>query len=277
MQPTLSISLAAYDGYEMPQALDSVASLEAGHVEVAYIASGASFDASPFAASSARKISGWLRASGLDCNVVCADTHLADPEALTCLQRWLDFTAEVGAAMLVVPTTQHRSHRRALAHLQAVSDQVMSLGLQMAVATAGATDAKNGDDALSLWTQARLPWLGLDFQTSQALLAQSKDGVSGQFIALQQHCTHVRLSDWRNQNGWFPVSLGEGDVGCDRLLQAIAKQPVMLSLDLPLRSYYNRAGEIRRAPYRLPIPDIEAALSNSLAFVSEHVTFQSFH
>ncbi len=274
---TVSVSLAAYDGYETPQALESLARLGVRSVEPAYLPGTEPFDESIFSAAHARHMVAWLRLAGLGCDSVSADLDLAGPEAGAALSRRLDFAAALGASLLVIPASWQRTERRALAHLAAVSMQVEALGLQVALAPSVEAGALSLPNAADLVAASQLPWLGLDFDTMSAAQTQPGLNVADQFEAVRSGCLHLHLGDARAQDGWFPVALGEGLADCDRVLRKLARQSLSLTLELPLRMRRSRTGQLRRAPYRIPLPDIEATVARSLSFVSAHLPGHFFH
>lgn len=267
----------AYDGYAPPQALESLARLGATHVEPAYLSGGEPFDESVFSPSQARRLAGWLGACGLKCDAVSADVDLAGPDARLDLQRRLGFAAALGARLLVLPAVPRRQQRRVLANLTAMSAQVDALGLRVALTPSVEAGESSLPDAADFVAGANQPWLGLDFGTAQA--AQSQPGlcVADQFDAVAADCLHLHLGDMHACNGWFPVPVGQGVVGCDRVLRQLARHPLSLTLELPLRLHRTRSGRLRRAPYRVPLPDIESAVSRSLAFVAAHLPSHFFH
>ncbi len=269
---TVSVSLAAYDGYETPQALESLARLGVRLVEPAYGPGTEPLDGSVFSAAHARRMAAWLRLAGLGCDSVWADLDLAGPEAGAALRRRLNFAAALGARLLLIPASRQRAERRALAHLAAVSVQVEALGLHVALAPSVEAGALSLPHAADFVAAAQLPWLGLDFGTAAAAQTQPGLNVADQFEAVRSGCLHLHLGDVRAQDGWFPVVAGQGAAGCDRVLRKLARHPLPMTLDLPLRWHHSRTGQLRRAPYRVPLPDIEAALACSLAFVSAHLS-----
>ncbi len=267
-QYTVSVSLAAYDGYELPQALESLARLGVRSAEPAYGPGAEPCDESAFSAAHARRMATGLRLAGLGCDSVGADLDLAGPEAGAALRRRLDFAAALGARLLVIPASRPGTERRALAHLAAVSAQAEALGLRVVLAPSVEAGAQSLPHAADFVAAAQLPWLGLDFGTAAAAQTQPGLSVVDQFEALRSACLHLRLGDVRVQDGWFPVAAGQGVAGCDRVLRKLTRHPLPLTLDLPLRWHRSRTGQLRRAPYRVPLPDIEAALARSLAFVA---------
>lgn len=275
--PTLSVSLASYDGYEPVQALASLASVGATHAEPSYRTCGEPFDESAFSSAQARRLSSAFKASGLQCSAVFADLDLVAPEALASLRRRLGFLAELGGTHLMVPAAAVHDKRLALRTLSALSPHIETLGLHVALSPGLNTGPQGLPETVDLIAMAQLPWLGLDFRTDQAAQAQPGLNVADQLDAVLTHCLHVHLCDVRPQDGWFPVPLGKGCVGGDQVLHQVAHRPRPLTLDLPLRLHRSRTGQLRRAPYRVPLGDIEAAVKHSLAFARTHLSSRFFY
>lgn len=269
--------MAAYDGYAPGQALDSLARLGVSHAEPAYRYCGAPFDEASFASTHAKRLGGAFKAAGLHCSAVFADLDLVDPQATSAMQRRLEFVATVGGQLLILPAPPKAMHRIALTHLMAVAPQVEALALKVALSPCTEAGPLALPDVADFVASAQLPWLGLNFSTAQALQAQPGLPVADQFDAVAMACVHMHLGDVRVQDGWFPVPLGDGHVACADVLHQIEQHPLPLTLDLPLRQYRSRTGQARRAPYRPPLADIEKALSNSLRFVSKHLSSHLLH
>jgi len=276
-KPTLSVSLAAYDGHEPATALESLARLGVRHVEPSYRVAGEPFDGSAFTTAQARRWAGWLKATGMHCHTVFAEVDLLAADTTTPLQRRLEFLAELGGTRLILPAPQSHDTRRALKHLLALSGHVEATGVQMALSPSLDAGVLGLPQAADLVAAAQLPWLGLDFRTEQAALAQPGLSVADQLEAVSTDCVHVHLCDVRPQDGWFPVPLGEGCVEGDRVLRHLAQQPQPITLDLPLRLHRSRTGLLLRAPYRVPLADIEQAVKRSVAFVNHHLSSRFFH
>jgi sugar phosphate isomerase/epimerase len=271
------VSLASYDGYEPVQALASLASVGATHAEPSYRTCGEPFDESAFSSAQARRLSSAFKASGLQCSAVFADLDLVAPEALASLRRRLGFLAELGGTHLMVPAAAVHDRRRALKALSALSPHIETLGLHVALSPGLNTGPQGLPETADLVAAAQLPWLGLDFRTDQAAQAQPGLSVADQLDAVFADCVHVHLCDVRLLDGWFPVPLGKGCVRGEQVLNHMAHHPRPLTLDLPLRLHRSRTGQLRRAPYRVPLGDIEAAVKHSLAFARTHLSSRFFH
>jgi sugar phosphate isomerase/epimerase len=266
----VSVSTAPYDGYELPQAFDSIAGLGATHADPAFLAAGEPAEAM-FNAAGARRLAAWLRAAGLSPAAVYADLDLSGPDAPGGLRRRIDFAAAAGARYLVVPAPPRRDQRRALAHLQALAGPRAGPAVDLLLTPSAAAGPQALPDAAALVARSGLGWLGLSFSTVQAALAQPGLSAADQLDAVQPACRHLQLADLRERDGWFCVPPGQGTGACADVLRGKASRGLPVSLHLPLRLHRSRTGDLRRGPYRVPLADIEAAVTAGLGFVS------SFH
>lgn len=265
-QRIVSVSTAPYDGYELAQALDSIAAVGATHADPAFLAAASSEDEA-FDAARGRRVARSLREAGLEAHAVYADLDLGGPDAPTELQRRIDFAAAAGARLLVVPAPMRVDQRRVAGHLQEL-DARDRPAVDVLLTPSLAAGPQALPDAAALVARCALPWLGLSFSVLQATVAQPGLSAADQFDALHADCRHLQLADARHADGWFCVAPGQGSAGCGAVLRARSAARLPVSLHLPLRLHRTRTGEIRRGPYRMPLADIESAVAAGLAFVS---------
>lgn len=262
MPAALSVSTAAYDGYELADALDSLARLGATAAVPVFGAGSEALDEDSLAPARARRYAGWLRASGLACEAVVAPVDFAAADPLPLLRRRLEFARTLGAPVLLTSAPQRRQWRRALPALEALAGAAQDLQVRVGLADA---DGQHAETAKRL-AQVGSPWLGLDFHCAHALLGVPGIPVAEQLAQVLPHCVHLHLSDLRAADGWFYTPPGEGEVGCDAVLRIAAARRMPVTLDLPLRRHRTRTGLPSRAPYRVPLADIEAALARGIAY-----------
>ncbi|WP_427911477.1 sugar phosphate isomerase/epimerase family protein [Ramlibacter sp. MMS24-I3-19] len=267
-QRIVSVSTAPYDGYELAQALDSIAASEATHADPAFLSGAASADDAAFDAGRGRRVARSLRDAGLDAHAVYTEMDLGGPDALRQLQRRIDFAAAAGARLLVIPAPLRADHRRALGHLQDLGARAEQPPVHVLLTPSLAAGAQALPDAAALVERCALPWVGLSFSTLQATVAQPGLSAADQLDALHPECRHLQLADARHADGWFCVVPGQGSANCGAVLRARSARVLPVSLHLPLRLHRTRTGEIRRSPYRVPLADIEAAVAAGLAFIS---------
>jgi sugar phosphate isomerase/epimerase len=267
-QRIVSVSTAPYDGYELAQALDSIAAIGATHADPAFLAAGPSAEDEAFDAARGRRVARWLRDAGLEAHAVHADMDLGGPDAPLQLQRRIEFAAATGARLLVVPAPLRADQRRALGVLQELGARGQPPAVNVLLTPSLAGGAQALPDAAGLVARSALPWVGLSFSVLQATVAQPGLSAADQFEALQAECRHLQLAEARHADGWFCVPPGQGLAACGAVLRARPAAGLPASLHLPLRLHRTRTGEIRRSPYRVPLADIESAVGAGLAFIS---------
>ena len=76
-------------------------------------------------------------------------------------------------------------------------------------------------------------------------------------------------------NSYFFTPLGAGDIGCERIVQAVAKTDLALSVELPLRLHRGPDAQPVRRPDPVPRAEIETVVRAALAFVERHLHAQS--
>lgn len=265
-QRIISVSTAPYDGYELPQALDSIAASGATLADPAFLSAAAGDEA--FDTARGRRVARWLRDAGLDAHAVHAEMDLGGPDAPRELQRRIEFAAAAGARMLVVPAPSRADQRRAIGHLQGLSGGPQQPAVQVLLTPSLAAGPQALPDAAALVARSALPWVGLSFSILQATVAQPGLSAADQLDVLHPECRHLQVADARHADGWFCVPPGQGSANCGAVLRARLARSLPASLHLPLRLHRTRTGEIRRGPYRVPLADIEAAVAAGLAFIS---------
>lgn len=269
-RPFFAVSLSAYDGYTVSQALESLARIGVRHVECD-LGGGADMAAAVVPSpKQLRHLQLGLRAAGMVSSSVRCALDLTGPDALAQLHQAIETAATLGAQRLVLPAVAARYRQRACRHLAAVSSHMQAASLGVALMPRVEDGEQALPDAADLVADVNLPWLGLAFDTAQAAQAQAGVPVRDQLEAVRPLCRHLNLCDVRQHEGWFPVPMGDGAVRAGRMLRGLSRSAWSMTLALPLRWHRDRAGLWRRAPYRVPMPDIEAALRRSLDVLVAH-------
>ena len=80
---------------------------------------------------------------------------------------------------------------------------------------------------------------------------------------------HFHLKDVRQDaSGWHFVVPGQGDLDCAAIMDALADRPDLpFAVELPLRMRRRPDAQPVRAPEPAPLPVIEAAVRDCLAYV----------
>jgi sugar phosphate isomerase/epimerase len=75
----------------------------------------------------------------------------------------------------------------------------------------------------------------------------------------------------RTPEGCFFTRLGEGDVGCERIVRAVAQTKLALAVELPLRLHRGPDAKPVRRPEPVSRAEIESVVRAALAFVDSHL------
>ncbi len=272
----VSISAAPYDGYEFPRVLESLASIGARHVEPAFIVGYTEpFDESAFTPEKARQYAAWLREHGLSCHAFSSHIDLGRPDALKVFLGRMDFARAIGARVINTNAAHRSNEKRFYENIAQLARHAEQLDLWIGLENPG--DGSDNllnvaADAPALLARIAHPRVGLNYDAGNTISHRPDVDMTADAIAAMPLCLHTHIKDVRrNPDGFFFTPLGEGHVGCAPILDAVTRSPLDLSIEIPLRLHRQPNAQPSRAPYRVPIADIEAVLRPALAFVHEHL------
>ena len=276
--PVISVSTVAYDGYGLERACESLARLGATHVEPAFLSA---FDSAggtaDFSQSGAVAAAAAIAASGLVCRAMTMTFDLGAPRAAPAMLERMEFAQRAGAQVVNVLAPPRRRERAFLANLEEISRQASALGVRLGLENRGDGEASVMDtaaDAALLVERFGADSVGVNYDLgNRATHAPDHDPVRDAVQALP-HCISVHLKDLRRTpQGWFFTAIGQGEIDCTGLLEAIRARasPPPVTIELPLRLHRRPDATLSRARYRVPLADIEAAIDVSLRFVRQRL------
>ncbi|MBV9491824.1 MAG: sugar phosphate isomerase/epimerase [Verrucomicrobia bacterium] len=279
MSRIISVSTAPYDGYEVPAILDSVASCGATHVEPAFIVGYTEpFEESAFNDVDAEKYAAWLRQSGLGCFAFSSHIDLGTPKADRVFARRMDFAAALGARVI-------NTNAALRDHADAFSRNIETLAAHaerrnMIIALENPGNGENNlfnvaRDGLDLVERIGSPYVRLNYDAGNTVSHRPGQVDPAQdALAAMPACAHVHIKDVQiRPEGYFFVPLGEGEVGCATILQAMRdREDLNLAIELPLRLHRDPAAQPVRQSSRVDLLKIESALRRSLAFVRKQLS-----
>ena len=274
--PAISVSTVAYDGYGLDRACESLARLGATQVEPAFLTA---FDsegiASDFSQAGAATAASVIAGSGLTCQAMTMAFDLGALRAAPAMLKRMEFARRAGAQIVNVLAPPRRRERAFLANLDVIVRQAPSLGVRLGLENPGdgvSSVMDTAADAAILVERFGSDSVGVNFDLgNRATHAPDRDPVRDAVQALP-HCINVHLKDLRRTpQGWFFTAIGQGEIDCARLLDAIRARasPPPVTIDLPLRLHRRPDATLSRARYRAPLADIEAAIDVSLRFVRQ--------
>jgi sugar phosphate isomerase/epimerase len=277
-QPGIAVSTVAYDGYGLDRACESLARLGATHVEPAFpdtLAGGRI--ASDFSQADASQTAISIENSGLACQAMTMTLDLGAPRAAHAMLRRMEFARRAGARVVNVLAPQRRRERAFLANIEEIARQSPSIGVRLGLENPGdgvTSVLETAADAAELLARFGPECVGINYDVgNRATHAPGRDPVRDA-VQVLAHCVHVHLKDiLHTPQGWFFTAIGQGEIDCTGLLDAILTldSPPPVSMELPLRLHRRPDASLSRARYRAPLADIEAAVDASLRFVRERL------
>lgn len=277
-QPGIAVSTVAYDGYELDRTCESLARLGATLVEPAFLDTPAGGRmASDFSQATAAETAGAIANSGLACQTMTMALDLGAPRAARAMLGRMEFAQRVGARVVNVMAPQRRRERVFLANVDEIVRQAPSTGVRLGLENPcdGVESVlETAADAAAFVARFGHESVGINYDLgNRATHVPGGDPVA-EAVQVLAHCINVHLKDIRRTpEGWFYTTIGQGEIDCAALLDAIRAlaSPPPVSIELPLRLHRRPDASISRARYRAPLADIESAVGTSLRFVRQRL------
>ncbi len=268
------MSAAPYDGYEFPAALDSMARCGVRHVEPAFIVGYTEpFDEATFSPASARQHRAWLDASGLRCRAVSSHIDLGRADAVKVFTGRMDFAAALGAQVINTNAAARENEAQFMANIGRLADHAASLGLAIGLENPGNGEdnlVNDAADGLALIDRLGLPSVRLNYDPGNTVSHRpGRIDAAADAIRALPGCVHFHLKDVRQDaSGWQFTVPGQGALDCATIMDALAARPALpFAVELPLRMRRRPDAQPMRAPEPVPLPAIEAAVRDCLAYV----------
>jgi sugar phosphate isomerase/epimerase len=275
----ISISAAPYDGYEFPAMLDSIASCGAQYVEPAFIVGYTEpFDESSFRLSNVPRYTTWLKQSGLLCFAFSSHIDLGKSDSDTVFARRMDFARALGAKIINTNAASQTNSDGFFRNIRILAAHAERLDMIIGLENPG--NGENNlfnlaEDGLRLLERVGSPYVRLNYDAGNTVSHRPGrvDPAKDALVAMPG-CGHVHLKDVQTRtDGFYFVPVGEGDVDCSMILQAIKARPDLnLAIEIPLRFHRNSAAQPVRQSSRVDLSKVEVAIRRSLAFVRDQLT-----
>lgn len=272
----VSVSGAPYDGYPAGQMLESLARIGATHVEPAYIVGYTEpFDESAFTPARAAEFARALADHGIGCHAMSSHIDLGRPDALDVFRGRMDFAARIGAKVINTNAAARANEARFFEHIGPLARLAEELDLRIGLENPGdGSDnlLNTAADAEALLARVGHPRVGLNYDAGNTISHRPAVPPADDALAAMRWCLHTHVKDVRRTpQGYFFTALGDGEIGCGRILQAIAATTLNLSIEIPMRLHRGPDAQPSRAPWRVPLADIEARLKAALGYVEQQL------
>ncbi len=275
-QRIISISGAPYDGHPVPAMLASLASIGATHVEPAYIVGYTEpFDESEFKPAQAQQWRRWLADAGVSCYAMSSHIDLGRDDAVEVFRGRMDFARAIGVQVINTNAAARRLEKKFFANIDVLARHAESIGLTIGLENPGDGSENllnTAADAPALLATIAHDSVGLNYDAGNTISHRGAVKPAQDALAAMPLCVYTHIKDVRvDTNGYFFTPLGRGNIDCATILRALAQTELNLSIEIPLRLHRLPSAQPSRAPYRVPLGDIEAVLRPALAFVHEHL------
>lgn len=272
----ISISGAPYDGHPVPAMLASMAACGAKHIEPAYIVGYTEpFDESSFSPSRAQQWRAWLADAGMACHAMSAHIDLGRDDAVDVFRGRMDFARAIGVEVINTNAAARKLKKRFFANIEVLARHAETIGMRIGLENPGdGSDnlLNTASDGPALLAAIGHPSVGLNYDAGNTISHRPGVVPADDALAAMPLCLHTHIKDVRkDENGYFFTPLGKGQIDCERILGAIAQTRLNLSIEIPLRLHRQSNAQPSRAPYRVPLIDIEAVLRPALSFVRQHL------
>lgn len=276
----VSINGAPFDGHPVPQMLESLARIGATHLEPAFIVGYTEpFDESSFTEARSIEYARWLADAGIGCLAMSSHIDLGRPDALQVFSGRMQFAARIGAKVINTNAAARANEARFFQHIGPLARLAEELDLVIGLENPGdGSDnlLNTAADGPALLARIGHPRVGLNHDAGNTVSHRPQVAADADALAALPLCVHTHIKDvQRRPEGYFFTALGEGQVGCARILRAVAATPLHLSIEIPMRLHRGPDAQPSRAAYRVPLADIEARLQHALGFVHHHLAAEA--
>jgi sugar phosphate isomerase/epimerase len=275
VDPRLSVSAAAFDGYELPVVFGEISALGARYVELAFIQGYMdAFGEEAFSEKRAKTVRRDLAEAGLSCFAFSAHMDLSGAEAVGIFERRMAFAKSVGAEIIVTNAAPRFREKEFFQNIEALARKAeyleLTIGLENPgdgrenVVNCGRTGAKTIERGGSPFVR-----LNYDFGNTVSHFFE-KRRPEEDFLPGLPYTGHLHLKDVKAfEEGWYFTEIGKGSVDYAVILRKLAeeKRTLPMSLEIPLRFARAKDASPRRAPRPVPLERIRDILRGSLRYV----------
>lgn len=279
MERILSISTAAFDGYDLPVAIEEIGRLGVAYVEPAFIQGYTEeFGEEIFSASSARRVQAMMDAAGVSCFALSAHMNLTVPGAVEIFKKRMGFARSLGAEVIVTNAGLKKDEEIFLKNMEVLAREAEILDLVIGLENPGdgrENIINTGQDGAPLIKRLGSKWIRLNYDFGN-LLSHRFEKVRPEEDSLYALpvSAHLHLKDVKGlAEGWGFTEIGKGAIDYARIFKGMAREssPLPASLEIPLRFTRGPDALPRRGAAPVPLEEIRRVLKRSLDFVKSHL------
>ena len=272
----VSVSGAPYDGYAFPDMLESLGRLGVRHVEPAFIVGYTEpFDESTFTEANATQYERWLADAGIRCFAFSSHIDLGREDAVAVFLARMDFARKVGARVINTNASARATGPRFFDNIAVLARHAEALDMWIGLENPG--DGSDNllnvaSDAAGLLERIGSDRVGLNYDAGNTISHRPAVDATRDALDAMPYCVHTHIKDVRVQDdGYWFSDFGTGRVDCAKILREVARTPLCLSVEMPMRIHRMPNAQPAREAQRVPLDHIESRLRAALDFVAAHL------
>ncbi len=272
----VSVSGAPYDGYAFPDMLESLARLGVTHVEPAFIVGYTEpFDESTFTDANATQYARWLADAGIGCFAFSSHIDLGREDAVRVFLARMDFARKVGARVINTNASARATGPRFFENIAVLARHAETLDMWIGLENPG--DGSDNllnvaSDAASLLERIGNDRVGLNYDAGNTISHRPAVDATRDALDAMPYCIHTHIKDVRVQDdGYWFSDFGTGSVDCAKILREVARTPLCLSIEMPMRIHRLPNAQPTRETQRVALEQIESRLRVALDFVAANL------
>ena len=275
MNRIISISTAAFDGYDLAVALREISQLGADNVELAFIKGYTEdFGEDLFSSAYAKKLQNLISSANLSCFAFSSHMNLVTREDAEIFKKRMDFASQVGAKIIISVAGPQQGFKGFMQNMEELARVAESFEIIIGLENSG--DGKEsiintGRDGASVVKQIDSRWIRLNYDFGNLISHRSeKVKPEEDYRYALPFAAHFHIKDVQTfDQGWHFTEIGKGMIDYQRILGQLKmeNQTLPLSLEIPLRFYRARDASPQRAVSPVPLGEIRKTLRGSLDFI----------
>lgn len=269
MPSFISVSTAAYDGYDFDVILPSLARCGIRNVEFAFIDGYVeAFTDSDLTASFAAELKSEMQRHGQQCRYFSGHIDLGIENAAARLEARCRFAASLGASCVITNAATRERSDTFFAHADTLAAIAHNYGVRILLENPGngvPNLLDHASDAPGLLKQLDAQAFGINYDIGNLLAHCPAREPLEDARAAMNIADHFHLKPCvRREDGIDFVPLGAGDVNDTALAAELLRQNKPFSLELPFRLHRDANAQPWRDEQPLPLDVIEWRISRSL-------------
>jgi sugar phosphate isomerase/epimerase len=271
----VSVSTAAFDGYELSVAINEISQLGVNHVELAFIQGYMdAFVEDIFSPANAKKVSNLLSETNLSCFAFSAHMDLVREKSVEIFKKRMDFAHQVGAKIIISNAGPKAEYKAFMKNMERLVEKAELLNMIIGLENPGdgkenIIDSGKAGTPVLQQIGSDLVRFNYDFGNVISHFKERLRPEEDYKYALP-FSAHLHIKDVKsNAQGWYSTEIGKGLIDYRSILKNLGSEYVSLpvSLEIPLRVTRTLDASPRRLASPVPLDEIRRILKGSLDYV----------